>query len=131
MSDFLWGAKKPPAPVVSDDDDKSTEGSVSQKGNHLYFYTPVTQKSAEEFSKSLRDLVIDMQSKFAPYGGDTPPIHLHIHSYGGSLFSGFAILDAVRNCPIPVHTHVEGGVASAATFFSVAGKRRTIGKYRD
>ena len=58
---------------------------------------------------------------------EPPPLHLHIHSNGGCIFAGFAAADAILACPLPVHTHVEGGAASAATLFSVMGAHRTIG----
>jgi len=61
-------------------------------------------------------------------GIQPPPIELHIHSEGGSAFSGMAAMDAIMRCKTPIHTYVDGSAASAATLMSVAGAKRFINK---
>ena len=62
-------------------------------------------------------------------GCEQVPIHLHIHSPGGSVFAGLSIVDTIKRCETPIYTHVEGSAASAATLLACSGEKgfRTIG----
>lgn len=107
---------------------------ASEDTNHLWFYRDVSQDSVLQLVEGLHEVSTKMSRATMAYNVDygvridPPPIHLHIHSYGGGVFSGFAAADAILTSPIPVHTHIEGGAASAATLFSVMGAHRTIGR---
>ena len=57
---------------------------------------------------------------------DPIPIYLHINSYGGSVFAGFAAIDMIISCKVPVYTIIEGCAASAATMMSIVGAKRFI-----
>lgn len=135
MSGFdTWGAPKRPLSQTEKPAEKadlksvSGGGQVSQDEGQVWFYKDVSQSSIAELVLGLHKAGQDRQVKAIQFSlGDPPPLHLHIHSYGGSVFAGFAAADAVRRCSVPVHTHIEGGAASAATLFSVMGKHRTIG----
>ena len=56
------------------------------------------------------------------------PIHLHVHSPGGSLFAGLSIYDTIKSCKSAVYTYVDGSAASAATLLVAAGKKRFMSK---
>ena len=63
------------------------------------------------------------------FGTFTPkPIYLHITTRGGDLLAGFFAFDKIRNSKVPIHTIIEGSVASAGSIMSIAGKRRYITK---
>ena len=62
------------------------------------------------------------------YDIEPPAIKLHIHSYGSSVFSALAAIDAIRDMKVPVHTIIEGCAASAATMISVVGDKRFVKK---
>lgn len=49
-------------------------------------------------------------------------VQLHIHSPGGDVFEGIAILNVLRAHPGDVHVTVDGLAASAASFVAMAGK---------
>lgn len=122
-----WGAKEKKEGA---DGGKTPEGQVSHVGNRVWFYKDVSQGSVAELVKSLREAATGLLEEQAHLELPEPrPLHLHIHSYGGELFAGLAAAEAVRNSPVPVHTHIEGGAASAATIFSVMGVHRTIGTH--
>ena len=126
-----WGAEGlPDKPGDKKSGDKDMpKGTVSQEDGHIWFYQEVSQESIHTLVSALHKAAVERQVQAAKIGLPGPlPIHLHIHSYGGEVFAGFAAADAIRSCPVPVQTHIEGGAASAATLFSVAGARRTIGK---
>lgn len=107
----------------------SIGGSPSRRHrNHIYFYDDVTEEAAASFVVNLRETVGELKQVAAALEVEPPPIHVHINSFGGSVFAGFAMHDAIRECPLRVITHIEGSAASAATLLSVAGSHRTIGR---
>ena len=115
------------------DEDESTGSGVSVLHDHVYFYSPITPESAMELNRILQDLSM----KLAPTAftsmqeiGSPSPIWLHINSYGGEVFSSFAIADTIERISqvVPVVTIVEGCAASGATFMSVAGTKRLMRK---
>ena len=64
-----------------------------------------------------------MVAKIAQAEKEADEIALHIHCYGGSVVEGNMIVDAIRNCKIPVIAYVDGIAASmAAIVLSVATK---------
>ena len=107
----------------------SHKGSVSATGNHIYFFKDVNVESIAELIKSLQKVEVEHLQYAILYGMDPLPIHLHIHSPGGDVFAGFAGVDAILDCRVPVHTHIDGMAASAATFLSMSGAHRTIGRH--
>jgi ATP-dependent Clp protease protease subunit len=54
------------------------------------------------------------------------PIWLHIHSYGGDLFTGFSLADQLTMIKSPVYAVVEGICASAATLIAMSCTKRYI-----
>lgn len=111
----------------SHDHDKPTGIEVEE--NHIYFYTHVAEKEALELVRILRRLDIEMGYLAARIGLENrPPIHLHIQSPGGDIFSGLNICDAIDACKTDVYTYVEGSAASAGTIIASRGKKRFISK---
>lgn len=105
----------------------SNQSGVVVDENKIYFYAPVTDTTVLELNQALRSLDVEMRCLGVRFGLTHPlPIELHIHSDGGSLFSGFAAADTINSLKTPVHTFVEGAAASAATLMSVCGKRRYV-----
>ena len=104
--------------------------SVSVQHNHIYLYDQISQQSMVELAMAIRQAEIDCIKQHTLYGGDAPqPIHLHINSFGGDAYAGLAGLGHIKACKVPVYTYVEGSVASAATFLSMAGHRRYMTKH--
>lgn len=58
---------------------------------------------------------------------DDKPISLHIFSGGGEIYSGLAIIDAIRSIKAPVYTYAMGLCASMAAIIFVSGDKRFIG----
>ena len=100
---------------------------VWSHGQHIYFYCPVSKDSVYKLNREMLDLQNDfaeLQRGYPDVAMVPPPIYLHINSFGGSVFAGFAAVDFIQQSSLPVYTIVEGATASAATMMSVAGKRR-------
>lgn len=116
-----------------DEDTVSSDSGITVLGDHIWFYSPITPASAMSLNRSLQDLSM----RLAPTAfssmqevGTPAPIWLHINSYGGEVFSSFAVADTIERISqiVPIITIVEGCAASGATFMSIAATRRLIRK---
>lgn len=112
----------------STDEEEST-GRIRKVRNRILFYQDVDARSASELTVAMHELTVKLQQDAVVTEREPAPIHLHIHSDGGHLDAGLAIVDTIRRCPVRVHTHIDGIAASAATLISVVGDHRTIGKH--
>jgi len=135
MREIYWGGSKGKVdPKIQEKKEAGGKVSAPDDGNTVFFFKDVTQESVQILVQAIHDSekrslrVATEMSLLLRHDAGPPPTHLHIHSYGGDLFAGFAAAEAVRKSRVPVHTHVEGGAASAATLFSVMGDHRTIGE---
>ena len=139
FNDYYYGmVKKSKKDEDSEsDDDKSLasilKGAKSSKpekiekyDNHVYFYSEVSRDSIFELNMLLKQVEEENIITANKLNIDTIPIYLHINSYGGSVFAGFAAIDMIISCKVPVYTIIEGCAASAATMMSIVGAKRYI-----
>jgi len=117
-----------PTPIIfmGDPAGGPPDSCVDVIDNTIMFYGEVNEKNAKLLNKAIRTLDKELQIFKLKYGCDSPPLKLFINSYGGSVFSGFSIMDTIKNCKTPVHSYVDGSAASAATLISVVAKKRFI-----
>lgn len=104
----------------SDDDNNVVEVS----NNRIYFYSSVNRAKVLKLNRAIHNLGISLTHRALHLDMDPPSIKLHINSYGGSVFAGFAAVDYIMNSKVPVDTIIDGCAASAATIISVVGERR-------
>jgi ATP-dependent protease ClpP protease subunit len=107
----------------STDDDKS---HIYTLNNQLHFVGDVTATSMFELSRELRELAHELQVQAVTFGVPIIPIELHLTTNGGEVFAAFSVVDCIQSLPVPVHSVVEGFVASAGTLISLAAARRII-----
>jgi ATP-dependent protease ClpP protease subunit len=103
--------------------------TVETVDNHIYFYADVDSDRCLALMRTLRETDAHLRTEHLSRGLEgTPltPIWLHIHSYGGDLFTGFSVADQVTMIKTPVYSVVEGICASAATLISMSCTRRYI-----
>lgn len=97
--------------------------------NEIYFYNEVTAESTYSLIKSLQTAEKNCLSIQMEFGlSCPPPIRLYINSEGGELFSSLSVVDRINDLRVPVHTYVEGIVASAASLISISGTKRYMRK---
>lgn len=103
---------------------------IEVEENRIYFYAPITESEVLELNRLLRRLDVEMKYLSDRLECDPVPIHLHLHSPGGSVFAGLSVVDTISGCSTKIHTHVDGSAASAATLIAVSGTKgkRTIGR---
>ena len=106
-------------------------GNIRVVENKIFFYGDIEESSILDLNKTLLETDLKLQNTRNILGGDsfTPIIHLHLSTYGGSIFSAFAAVDMIRSLKSEVHTYIDGSVASAGTLLGVIGKKRFIGAY--
>lgn len=98
--------------------------------NDIYFYNDVSSESTFILNKSLLDLSRHLLITQITYNlTQTPHINLHINSDGGEVFSALSTVDRIRSSNVPIHSHVEGLVASAATLISVSCQKRYVRRH--
>lgn len=117
-NDLIWGK------------DSSVQGSgpVKTINNRIYYYADVTHSSILDLTEHVQTATKKMKILGIENEIDPPPIVLHIGSYGGSVFAGFAGMDMIKYNSLPIHTIIDGAAASAATLLSVVGHKRSIRK---
>tara|TARA_B100001093_G_C26842315_1_gene1021123 strand:- start:744 stop:1448 length:705 start_codon:yes stop_codon:yes gene_type:complete len=101
---------------------------VKEIDNHIYFYSKVCKKSAQEVNMKLREVEKEILEKYRGHKSHQEYIYLHINSFGGSVFSAFSIIDTIKSLKVPVVSIVEGAAASAGTLISIVCDYRIIFK---
>jgi ATP-dependent protease ClpP protease subunit len=96
---------------------------INKMGNKIYFYEDIYKETILALIKEIQTLTYELQLQASKYGFE-PHIDLHIYSPGGDAFMGLSIYDFIRKNAIPVHTYIDGNIASAATFMFLAGAKR-------
>ena len=96
---------------------------IETEENRIYFYCPVGDREALELNRIIRRLDVEMQYLQHRLDCGVVPIHLHIQSPGGSVFSALSIVDTIRNSRTPIYTYVDGSAASAATLIACSGEK--------
>jgi ATP-dependent Clp protease protease subunit len=102
--------------------------NIKASDNKIFFYSDVDEPSALELNKLLYDMDNKLQSLKISLGDDYDPIiHLHVNTYGGSIFAAFSMIDTMRSLKSKIYTYVDGSVASAGTLIIAMGDKRFIG----
>lgn len=117
----------------ADDDEDNEEEDTKQSvlniythDNHIYFTEGIDSNSAFALNKELRNLDKKLRTSAVATNTDLRPIYLHLTTDGGYIHSAFSIIDCMKSLRVPVHTVVDGFVASAGTLISVHGEKRYI-----
>jgi ATP-dependent Clp protease protease subunit len=97
----------------------------SRKERNLYLFSRVDEKSVGEIVEKIVEINLydDLQEE-EKRGYERHPIKLHISSYGGSVYCGFSLVDAILASKTPVHTICLGKAMSMALAIMVAGHKR-------
>lgn len=97
--------------------------------NKIYFNDEINMTTIGHLNKELRQLQTKLQIQAIKMGVDPAPIKLHITTYGGSIHAALSTIACIKTSKVPVHTIIDGYVASAGTLISVCGAKRYIYKH--
>lgn len=112
----------------NDDNDTVIQG-IRIINNKVLFYADVDEGSILELNRVLLQLDAKLQTIKCLDENYDPIIHLHVNTYGGSIFAAFAAIDTIRRLKSKIYTYVDGSVASAGTLLIAVGHKRFIGQY--
>lgn len=95
--------------------------------NQIFLHADIMPDSAISAITALHKLAADLlRDQHLKLLEEPAPIWLRINSFGGDLFSAFAILDEIKRLDVPVYSLIEGLAASAATIISTGCTKRFI-----
>ncbi|RMF82571.1 MAG: Clp protease ClpP [Chloroflexi bacterium] len=109
--------------------DRPRRLTVETIDNHIYFYADVDSDRCLALMREVRETDSELRSQHLSRGLEgqpMTPIWLHIHSYGGSLFTAFSVADQLAMIKSPIYGIVEGVCASAATLIVMSCQKRYI-----
>ena len=98
---------------------------VTSNRNKVYFHCEVSRKNIMVLVQELEKACKYVRE----YMDEDSKIHLYIHSEGGDLYTGLSGMHHIKNCRVPVVTHVDGLCASAGTDLLLGGYKRVMSKY--
>ena len=106
MRDQYWGSEeeeKKQEPISIHEALKERQNASSDDfntvnviDNKIYFYSGVSRPKVLKLNQS----IVSLNRNFAKsqvMGYSTPPIKVHINSYGGSVFAGLAAVDYIKS----------------------------------
>lgn len=97
--------------------------------NNIYFNDEISMETVSVLNKELRNLQNRLLMVSIKMGIDAPPIKLHLTTYGGSIHAAFSAIGCIKSSKVPVHTVIDGYVASAGTLMSVCGVKRYMHRH--
>lgn len=97
--------------------------------NNIYFNDEINMETVSVLNKELRNLQNKLLMVSIKMGIEPPPIKLHLTTYGGSIHAAFSVIGCIKSSRVPVHTVIDGYVASAGTLISVCGAKRYMHKH--
>jgi ATP-dependent Clp endopeptidase proteolytic subunit ClpP len=101
--------------------------------NEYYLYNDISMKSIQGLLKFIKNAekrwkLFLLETSDIMENATPKPLKIFINSNGGDVFAAIPLIDAITNCPVPIHTFVEGMAASAASLLSMMGHKRFITK---
>ena len=113
----------------SEEESEEDEPMIKVEENPVYFHADVTRENCFKLIESIQKAqeyiaIRSIKNEFEEMG----KIYLYIFSDGGELYAGLNVADFIQKSKVYIITVVEGGVASAGTVISMAGKERYIRK---
>lgn len=95
--------------------DNFMEYGIDLDGRWIHLDDDVDDVSVGRVIKALQLMDRDTTEK---------PIRLLVNSFGGSVYDGLALYDAIRNCKSEIHTYGYGKIMSMAVHILIAGDKR-------
>lgn len=114
---------------ISGPSEIGSKTTIETIDNHIYFYADVDSDFCLRLIRAIREKDAELRAEHLSRGMEgmpLTPIWLHIHSYGGSLFTAFSISDQLKMIKSPVYSVIEGICASAATLLAMSCEKRFI-----
>jgi ATP-dependent protease ClpP protease subunit len=105
---------------------KMSAPSIYSHNHKVFFNDDINDQSCFLLNKELRSVAERMKIISVMHDHAPTPILLYLTTNGGQIYSAFSVIDCIQNLGVPVHTVVDGFVASAGTLISICGAKRYI-----
>lgn len=90
----------------------------------------ISQKSVSEVIKAIFEINKDDEEKEGEYKKWVrEPIQLILNTYGGSVYDGLGLINAIELSVTPVYTYAIGSAMSMGLFILVSGQKRFIAQH--
>jgi ATP-dependent Clp protease protease subunit len=100
------------------------------KARTLVISESISQKSVSDAIKSIFDINRDDEDKEREYKRWVrEPIQLVLNTFGGSVYDGLGLINAIELSQTPVYTYAIGSAMSMGLFILVSGKKRFIAQH--
>lgn len=97
--------------------------------NHIYFYSPITRKSAVELIIHLLDADYEnIEDMYKSVNNEIKPIYLHMLCEGGDIFAALSIYENIKQIKSMVHCYIDGFLSSAALIILLSCQDRYMSK---
>jgi ATP-dependent protease ClpP protease subunit len=106
---------------INSDSEEEEQLDVTFIDNHIYMYCSMTIKVQQQFIKIFRTV----QNNIQRFDMENT-IYIHIHSEGGNIYVGFALMDILLKSKVKTIAIVEGQASSAASLVVLGCTYRTI-----
>jgi ATP-dependent Clp protease protease subunit len=114
----------------SDGEESQSSQGIRVVNNKILFYADIGEGAMLELNRVLLETDLKLQSVGIAFDGAYDPvIHLHLNTYGGSIFAAFSTVDTIRSLKSKVYTYIDGSVASAGTLITAVGNKRYMGQH--
>lgn len=91
----------------------------------IFLYSSIDEDSAKEINEAIyRVNIYDDKKEKKVVGYERKPIQIHINSYGGSVYDGFAIVNGIELSKTPVYTVASGACMSMGLIILLAGHKK-------
>lgn len=100
--------------IKNDNIDNFYAYGLNSKTRVIELVSDVDEHSVSEVIRGLQ--ILDAENN--------QPIKLYINSFGGSVYDGLGLIDAIMNCKSEVITIGQGKIMSMATYILMAGDHR-------
>jgi ATP-dependent Clp endopeptidase proteolytic subunit ClpP len=131
MNNDYFGKKDEKGPKANGETIFKEPSFLESSNNRIYFYSEIDRERILQLNKTIREqnnnIITQCQIMDRPI--ETEKIFLHISSFGGSIFAGYAGMDEILKSKVKIVTIIDGCCASAATFLSVVGHKRYINEH--
>tara|TARA_B100001540_G_C15648835_1_gene570105 strand:+ start:331 stop:951 length:621 start_codon:yes stop_codon:yes gene_type:complete len=115
--------------VESDEEEvDNLDETIYSSGNKVYFYSDIDRMSILKLKRVIEELSVELSVVKQRFQVEQH-IELHLYSNGGDVFIGLDMYNYIKRHSIPIHTYIDGMIASAATFIYLAGEKRFISDY--
>lgn len=96
-----------------------------RKERQLFLFSKVDEKNVAEIVKQIIEInIYDDEQEEEKKEYERTPIELYISSYGGYVYCGFSLVDAILSSKTPVHTICSGKAMSMGLAIFLAGHKR-------